>query len=65
MKPLLVNTLEDFLYRFENFQNLVSNVFKNEELFYLDLLEDYLEKSVEIPPMYRDDRSALWVKFNK
>ncbi len=53
------------IWGFENFQNLVSNVFKNEELFYLDLLEDYLEKSVEIPPMYRDDRSALWVKFNK
>jgi hypothetical protein len=49
---------------FDNFKNLVLELFKKEEVFYLDLLEDYIVRCLEFPPMYRDDRSALWIKFN-
>jgi len=27
------------------------------------MLESYLNNQLELPPMYRDDRSALWIKF--
>ncbi len=57
------NLDRDNIWGFDNFKKLLKEIFKKEKEFYLDLLEFYLERCLELPPMYRDDRSSLWLKF--
>ncbi|GAB6888889.1 SpoIIE family protein phosphatase [Desulfothermus okinawensis JCM 13304] len=57
------NLDRDNIWGFDNFKKLLAEIFCKEKEFYLDMLEDYLNNCLELPPMYRDDRSALWLKF--
>ncbi len=58
------NIDKDTMWGFDNFLNLVKEVFDNHNAFYLELLDETLIRQMGVPPMYRDDRSSLWVKFN-
>ena len=51
------------IWGFNNFKKFLEDIFTREKEFYLDMLESYLNNQLELPPMYRDDRSALWIKF--
>ncbi|WP_461833447.1 SpoIIE family protein phosphatase [Desulfothermus sp.] len=51
------------IWGFNNFKKFLEEIFTKEKEFYLDMLESYLNNQLELPPMYRDDRSALWIKF--
>jgi sigma-B regulation protein RsbU (phosphoserine phosphatase) len=46
----------------ENFLTLVSRMI-SKETFTLEILEDTLIQDVEIKPSFRDDRSAVWIKW--
>jgi len=51
------------IWGFNNFKKFLEEIFTREKEFYLDMLEGYLNNQLELPPMYRDDRSALWIRF--
>ncbi len=58
------NIDKDTIWGFDNFLTLIRKVFNTHKTFYLELLDETLIGSLGVPPMYRDDRSSLWVKFN-
>ncbi len=57
------NLDRDTIWGLGNFLQLVTEVFKHNRVFYLEMLDEAIIQEIGAPPMYRDDRSSLWIKF--